>query len=313
MIVGILSLLAKLLNVPDLDHIQNAIVNPHTETKTATEHTARAISTLREELNAAARAIQTNTAAAKDGIDAAQAANSTAKEALETGKMTLKMARDMKAQGPMNQGNVAQTYASVVARGGLAASIHNPRNQRTSPIQTLREIIVNIRDPVTIANIRAMSPRSLKAHVDRAIEQSSNENIDKLRAVSANQLKSGDLSIKTATTADIEALRQFAEDWESRIGNGATLNGHGSFADLQVELLRDNKPFIPTAEIKHMSWLTRSSANKSASSVIVEFLKAEDANKIIDEELIWQGEEPSARQRQHAATARKSMRLESDR
>ncbi|KAK0367847.1 hypothetical protein CLIM01_14797, partial [Colletotrichum limetticola] len=30
--------------------------------------------------------------------------------------------------------------------------------------------------------------------------------------VSANQLKSGDLSVKTATTKDIEALRQFAKD-----------------------------------------------------------------------------------------------------
>jgi hypothetical protein len=37
--------------------------------------------------------------------------------------------------------------------------------------------------------------------------------------------------------------------------------------------LLDNKPFIPTAEIKHISWLTRSSTNKSASSVIVEFSK----------------------------------------
>lgn len=55
-------------------------------------------------------------------------------------------------------------------------------------------------------------------------------------------------------------------------------------------LLQDNKPFIPNAEIKYIGWLTRSSPTKSASSIIVEFMKAEDANKIIDEGLIWQGE-----------------------
>ncbi|KAK7414628.1 hypothetical protein QQZ08_012520 [Neonectria magnoliae] len=151
-----------------------------------------------------------------------------------------------------------------------------------------------------------MSPRSLKAHIDRAIEQSNNENINKLRAVSASQLKSGDLSIKTATTADMEALRQFATEWEHRVGNHATVRiptygilGHGiqtrsmnmeDFEQLREELLQDNKPFIPKAETKYISWLTRSAHTKSESSIVVEFSKGEDANKIIDKGLIWQGE-----------------------
>ncbi|KAJ6436165.1 restless-like transposase [Purpureocillium lavendulum] len=131
----------------------------------------------------------------------------------------------------------------------------------------------------------AMNPRNLKAHIDRAIEQSSNEHVNKIKVASSNQLKSGDLSIKTTTSADMEALRQFAEDWEQRIGNGATVRilTYGVLA-------HDNKPFIPNAEIKYVGWLTKSSSSKSASSVIVEFAKAEDANRIIDEGLIWQGE-----------------------
>lgn len=123
----------------------------------------------------------------------------------------------------MNLGGIKHIYANVATRGGLVASIYNPQNLRTSHAQTLREIIVNIRDPITIENIRAMNPRSLKAHIDRAIKQSNNENINKLRAASANQLKSGDLSIKTATTADMEALRQFAGEWEHYIGNNTTV------------------------------------------------------------------------------------------
>ncbi|KEY74490.1 hypothetical protein S7711_10308, partial [Stachybotrys chartarum IBT 7711] len=101
--------------------------------------------------------------------------------------------------------------------------MHNPQNHRTPTTQPQREIVVNIRDPITIGNFRAMTPRALKAHIDHAIEQSGNEHIAKIKTVSTNQLKSGDLSIKTATTADMEALRQFSGDWEQRIGNGSVI------------------------------------------------------------------------------------------
>ncbi|KAH6949613.1 hypothetical protein DER45DRAFT_494880, partial [Fusarium avenaceum] len=141
-------------------------------------------------------------------LDIAIHAKLTAKEATEIGKVTMKMT----LVSQQNQTNVTPTYAHVLARGGLAASMHNRQSQKASPVQTLCEIIINIRDPVTIGNVRAMSPRSLQPHADFAIEQSSNEHIEKIKVVSSNQLKSGELSIKTATTADIVALRQFAED-----------------------------------------------------------------------------------------------------
>ncbi|KAM0267467.1 hypothetical protein ACHAQH_010107 [Verticillium albo-atrum] len=297
-----LTLVAKLQNISDLENIRDAIANLHTETKPASENATRATNNLREELNNTNQSMQQNTTDIKENTAAARAANAVAKEALEVNKTTSKMVRDAKTYGLMNLGSIACTYASVAARGGLAASIHNPQNYRTSHVQTLREIIVNIRDPITIANLRAIGPHSLKAHVDRAIKQSNNENIDKPKAASANQLKSGDLSIKTATTADMEALRQFAGDWEHRIGNGASVRiptcgvlAHGmrtssmdmdNFAQLSDELLQDNRPFIPTAEIKHITWLTRSAHTKSVSTIVVEFSKAEDANKIIDEGLI---------------------------
>nr|XP_036581842.1 zinc knuckle [Colletotrichum truncatum]KAF6790285.1 zinc knuckle [Colletotrichum truncatum] len=297
--IGTLTLLAKLQHIPDISHVHEAVENLRVETKAANENATRTTSSLRI-------AIQQNTAEITQNTNTSKDTNATAKEALKVGELTAKMVRDIKALGPMNQGSAAQSYASVAARGGLVGSIHNPQNQRPNHVQTLREIIVNIRDPVTIASIRAMNPRSLKAHVDRAIEQSNNEHIRKLKTVSANQLKSGDLSIKTATATEREALRQFAEDWEHRIGTGAAVRiptygilAHGirtstmdmeRFTELREELLQDNKAFIPTAEIKYIGWLTRSANTKSASSVIVEFSKAEDANRLIDEGLIWQGE-----------------------
>jgi hypothetical protein len=92
----------------------------------------------------------------------------------------------------------------------------------------------------------------------------------------------------------------------NRIGRGTSIRlptygilAHGirtssmdmeKFDEIKAELLHDNRPFIPNADIKYIGWLSRSALTKSASTIIVEFTNPEDANKIIDEGLIWQGE-----------------------
>lgn len=113
-----------------------------------------------------------------------------------------------------------------------------------------------------------MNLRNLEAHVERAIEQSRNENIIGVKIVSSNQLKSGDLSVKAATSTEIEALRQFADGWAVRIGHGASIQipiygvlAHSirtstmnmdNFEDNRSQILQDNRPFIPQAEIRHI-------------------------------------------------------------
>ncbi|KAF6807001.1 hypothetical protein CPLU01_15845 [Colletotrichum plurivorum] len=97
-VISTLSLLVKLQNVPDIDHIHHAIENLNTETRNAGGNTIRTATTMRV-------AIQQNTAEIKENTNLAKAANATAKEALEASKMILKMVRDMKAPGPMIQGN----------------------------------------------------------------------------------------------------------------------------------------------------------------------------------------------------------------
>jgi hypothetical protein len=52
------------------------------------------------------------------------------------------------------------------------------------------------------------------------------------------------------------------------------------------QILLDNKLFILLAEIKYIRWLTCNAPTKAASSVVIEFSKPEDANKIIDKGLI---------------------------
>ena len=46
-----------------------------------------------------------------------------------------------------------------------------------------------------------MNPRNLNAHVERAIRQSGNEQITGIKVISANQLKSGDLSVARPAVA----------------------------------------------------------------------------------------------------------------
>jgi hypothetical protein len=166
--------------------------------------------------------------------------------------------------------------------------------------------VVIIRDPSTVLGLRAVDPRNLNVHIERAIAQSGKENIARIKELTSNQLRSGDLSIKTATSNEIEALKQFAYEWVNRIGNRAAIRittygitAHSirtstidmdRFEKTRDQILLDNKPFIPQAEIKYVGWLTRNAPTKAASSVTIEFSKPEDANKIIDEGLIWQGE-----------------------
>tara|TARA_R110002003_G_scaffold2091_1_gene24019 strand:- start:2437 stop:2793 length:357 start_codon:yes stop_codon:yes gene_type:complete len=110
-------------------------------------------------------------------------------------------------------------------------------------------------------SLRAMNPSNLKLHVQLAIEQSGNENIANIKIVSSNQLKSGDLSVKTTSSGGVEALRQFADDWAHRIGSGTTVQtptfgvlAHGirtstmdmsKYEENRTQSLQENRPFIP--------------------------------------------------------------------
>ncbi|KIV98467.1 uncharacterized protein PV09_09720 [Verruconis gallopava] len=193
------------------------------------------------------------------------------------------------------------SYAAVAAQGAMATSIHSPQNTRP-PAQTHREIIVNIRNAQTILHLRAMNPRNLKAHVEQAIAQGG---VTNAKVMSVNQLMSGDISIKTVTPSETQTLRQSAQEWVPRIGNGMSIRRqtygvlvHSVYTkdvdmdrldEINAAILSENKPFIPTAEIKYIGWLSRKAQTKRMSTLVIEFTKPEDANKIIDEGLTWQG------------------------
>lgn len=294
-----ISLVGKVTRTPDMTAMYNKMTIMRTELTQHANVTTTEIQNIKEEL----KSLTTNV---QKGMAASEAATVAAKEAAEVGKTVAGMARDIKNNGTQHQIGAPMSYAAVAAHGALAASRYNTQNVYTAPAPVQREIIVNIRNAQTIQNLRAMNPRAMKAHVDNAIAQSENEHIAKITTMSANQLKSGDLSIRTATNSEMQTLRQFTDDWVPRLGSGTSVRTptygvvvHGirtstmdieKFEEVRDAILHENRAFLPTAEIKYIGWLTRQPPNKTMSSIIIEFTKPEDANRIIDEDLVWQAE-----------------------
>ncbi|KAK0890468.1 hypothetical protein LTR57_025112, partial [Friedmanniomyces endolithicus] len=267
-----------------------------TETRTAEKETTQALSKMREDM-------KSNTSTADRSIAAIEEVKTLVREAAEGGKTAAGMLRDIKNKGPQPGGSTALSYVAVAASGTIAPNIHNRQSVQTTSTQTQREVTVNIRNRLTIQSLRAMNTRNLIAHVERAIQSSGNEQIMNVEVMSSNQLKSGDLSIRTISNSEAQTLRSHADDWAHRIGAGAAARNptygvlaHGirtstmdmdKFEEVRDNILQDNRPFIPKAEIKYIGWLTKKAPSKSASSVIIECTKPEDANRIIDEGLVW--------------------------
>jgi len=302
-ILATVSLVGKIARNPDMTAVHHKMDVIHVELSQSANGTAKEIQNIKEELKSL-------TANVQKSITAGEEATAAAKEAADVGKTVAGMTRDIKNNGTQHPTGAPMSYAAVAAHGALAASTYNTHNVYTAPAPVQREIIVNIRNAQTIQNLRAMNPRTTKAHVDNAIAQSENEHVAKITTMSANQLKSGDLSIRTATTREMQTLRQFTDDWVPRLGNGTSVRTytygvlvHGirtstinieNFEEVRDAILHENRAFLPTAEIKYVGWLTRQPPQKATSSIVIEFTKPEDANKIIDENLVWQGEMCSA-------------------
>jgi len=120
------------------------------------------------------------------------------------------MLKDIKNKGLPSSGTTALSYAAVAANGTVASNVQMKQNAQS--IHTQRETTVNTREPLTNQSLRAMNLRNLNAHVERAIADSGNEQIMFVRVMSPNQLKSGDLSIRTTNSAEAQALRAHAGD-----------------------------------------------------------------------------------------------------
>jgi predicted RNase H-like HicB family nuclease len=209
---GSLTFVLKMQHTPDLSALSDALRVAQTEAKATAEHTAQALDVIKSELKNTVELVQQSAANIQQNGNTAEEARAAAKDATEVGKATLEVAREIRNKRPQEQANGPMSYAAAAARGVPLAATYNAQGVKQPSAQTQREVIMNVRDPLTVQSLKAINPSNLKLHVQRAIEQSGNENIASVKIVSSNQLKSGDLSIKTASSSEVEALRQFADD-----------------------------------------------------------------------------------------------------
>jgi hypothetical protein len=200
-------------HTPDLDTVRDALAIAQTEAKTNAEQTAQALNQIKGKLKNTVDIMQQVAANMQQNASTVNKARAAAKEATEVGKATLEIAREIKNKAlQQQQTNAPTTYTAAAARGLPLAGTHNTQSYRAPTLQTQREVTVNIRDLLTVQALQAMNPCNLKAHIKRAIKQSSNKNIIGIKIISSNQLKSSDLSVKAATSTKVKALQQFVDN-----------------------------------------------------------------------------------------------------
>jgi hypothetical protein len=102
----------------------------------------------------------------QEGMNASKEARKAAKEATDVGKVIAGMTREIKNKGPQHHVGTSASYAAVAVRGVTATGTHNACSVKTPVALVQREIIIHVRDPQTIQNLRAMNPRNLKCHIN---------------------------------------------------------------------------------------------------------------------------------------------------
>ncbi|KAJ3573300.1 hypothetical protein NPX13_g4753 [Xylaria arbuscula] len=154
MILGITSLVTKIQNMPDVRILQEALNVVQAEARAEAQNKTQALQEIKKELEDTKTKLNESITMAEEGKLAVR-------EATEMGRTVTAMSKEMKTTSIQNRVLGTPSYAAMASRG-LATSIHNIQATKNTNMQTQREIIVNIRDPLTVANLRAMSPRNLK-------------------------------------------------------------------------------------------------------------------------------------------------------
>jgi hypothetical protein len=192
MITGTLTMISKTLRTPDLTTIQDTLSIVQTEANEIARESAKVMEMVRMEL-------RSNAADIKRNITIGEETRTAAEEASEKGKQIVEVVKELEDKAPSVKIHGQMSYAAAAASGMLASGTQSKQRVRAVSLQAQREIIVSIRNPLTISKLRAMNPRNLMSHVQRTLEQSQNEHNAHVKVMSSNQLKSGDLSLRTAT------------------------------------------------------------------------------------------------------------------
>ncbi|EKG09412.1 Zinc finger CCHC-type protein [Macrophomina phaseolina MS6] len=209
---------------------------------------------------------------------------------------------------PAAQQNIQQspmTWARVAALRTAATAQAQP-NLAPSPTEKCRELVIKLTDRQMISHLRSQTPTHLKEHINRALKSQTDPEVNRIQIVAAKQLRSGDIAAYTRNQQEKDTLQESVHDWVETFGGSARIVTqtygvivHGvhtksidpSDMENAIKLLQaENKPLLPSAEIRYVGWLTKASTNKRASSLVVEFSRPEDANAAITGGMVWQAE-----------------------
>lgn len=172
---------------------------------------------------------------------------------------------------------------------------------------TARQLTVKLTDLGVAQGLRTRSNVYILQRIRDALTKCGNVEVVGLtpRVLAAAQLKSGDIRITTSDIETAETLRNYRE-WVPIFGASATLvvptfgvMVHGMpTKSMQIEkqeemierLTADNAVNIPNMAPTYIGWLTKGTAGKRHSTIVVEFGEAKHANAAIDGGICWDGQ-----------------------
>ena len=102
------------------------------------------------------------------------------------------------------------------ARKGLTS-----HRYRTITTNKGREILVKLSNPESAALLRPQSSEEICRKINEVIQEKLSEGDRAPQVIAAKQLKSGDIMIHTASTADAKIPKARAEDWVETLGTRA--------------------------------------------------------------------------------------------
>lgn len=159
-------------------------------------------------------------------------------------------------------------------------------------------------DANSAAVLRETSPEDLRKRVNDALGSRINLLGKAPRVIAAKQLKSGDVILHTATTAEADTLKGTEEEWVKVLGttarvikptygvlvHGVRTSKESIDTDNQQRAIEkiesENAVLHEGAKVAYVGWLTKEGRKKPTSSLIVEFTTRYHANRVIREGLV---------------------------
>ncbi|PGG97890.1 hypothetical protein AJ79_09062 [Helicocarpus griseus UAMH5409] len=159
------------------------------------------------------------------------------------------------------------TWADLV-RSGTPSYPSTPGSRPSTNTSTQdRETLVKL-DAKAALNLHTVKPDEIQNLLGKAS-----------RVIAAKQLKSGDVVLYTASTAEAETLKGSVDEWVKVLGTSAWVLKSTYEVEWAIEKLEtENTSLHSGMKVTYVGWLTREGKRKPTSSLVVKFITRQQAN-----------------------------------